>query len=154
MELLRRRFGKRVGARRGEPSQIVKGGFVMLRSWLAALVLGATMPVAAPAVADEVAPSARVSSAVLVREGPSTDTAILARLRPGDSATLVGEVSGWYIVALANGTRGYVSKAWTIVRADDDREALAATPHKVHVIDVGTGLAVFVEGLCASLLRR
>ncbi len=78
----------------------------------------------------------------------------LARLRPGDSATLVGEVSGWYIVALANGTRGYVSKAWTIVRADDDREALAATPHKVHVIDVGTGLAVFVEGLCASLLRR
>ncbi|MBW8296409.1 MBL fold metallo-hydrolase [Sphingopyxis sp.] len=125
---------------------------MILRSWLAALMLGAVMLTAAPAVADDVAPSARVSSAVLVREGPSTDTAILARLRPGESATLVGDVSGWYIVELADGTRGYVSKAWTIVRADVGGEALAAVPHKVHVIDVGTGLAVFVEGPGYALL--
>jgi beta-lactamase superfamily II metal-dependent hydrolase len=123
-----------------------------LRSCLAALLLGATALAAAPAVADDVAPSARVSSAVLVREGPSTDTAILARLRPGDSAALVGEVSGWYIVELADGTRGYVSKAWTIVRAEGDGDPLAAGSHKVHVIDVGTGLAVFVEGPGFALL--
>ena len=66
-----------------------------LRNWSAALLLGTAALAATPAMADDVAPSARVSSAVLVREGPSTNTAILARLRPGDSATLVGEVSGW-----------------------------------------------------------
>lgn len=117
-----------------------------LRSCLAAL-LACLMPMAtAPARADDVAPSARVSSAVLVREGPSTDTAILARLRPGDSARLVGEVSGWYIVALPDGTRGYVSKAWTIVLPEEGAAPLIGSAHKVHVIDVGTGLAVFVEG--------
>src|SRR3546814_13160103 len=70
---------------------------------------------ASRAAADDIVPSERVSSAVLVREGPSTDTAILGRLRPGDSARLVGEVSGWYRVELPDGTHGYVSKAWTLV---------------------------------------
>lgn len=121
------------------------------RLLVAALILGAAAILAAPATADDIAPSDRVSSAVLVREGPSTDTAILARLRPGDSATLIGEVSGWYIVMLPNGTRGYVSKVWTVVIAEQ-----TATPvghrYKVHVIDVGTGLAVFVEGRDFALL--
>jgi competence protein ComEC len=123
-----------------------------LRNWSAALLLGTAALAATPAMADDVAPSARVSSAVLVREGPSTNTAILARLRPGDSATLVGEVSGWYIVELPGGTRGYVSKAWTIVRAADGDAASAAGRHTIHVIDVGTGLAVFVEGPGFALL--
>lgn len=123
-----------------------------LRSFFAALLLGAAAIPLAPAAAEEVEPSARVSSAVLVREGPSTDTAILARLRPGDSATLVGEVSGWYVVELADGRRGYVSKAWTVVRTEEGEEALAANRYKVHVIDVGTGLAVFVEGPGFALL--
>jgi len=108
--------------------------------------------VTAPAKADDVAPSSRVSSAVLVREGPSTDTAILAQLRPGDRARLVGEVSGWYIVALPDGTRGYVSKAWTIVLHEEGAAPLIGSAHKVHVIDVGTGLAVFVEGLGYTVL--
>ncbi len=116
-----------------------------------ALLLILTALVAAPAIADDVAPSARVSSAVLVREGPSTDTAILGRLRPGDSAAIVGEVSGWYEVELAEGTRGYVSKAWTVVIADGE-ESPAGKRYKVHVIDVGTGLAVFVEGDDFALL--
>lgn len=123
-----------------------------LRSCFAALLLSAAILMSSPATADDVAPSARVSSAVLVRQGPSTETAILARLRPGDSATLVGEISGWYVVELADGTRGYVSKAWTIVRAEEGTEALAQSRHKVHVIDVGTGLAVFIEGPGFTLL--
>lgn len=123
-----------------------------LRTCFAALLFGTAAFVAAPAMADDVAPSARVSSAVLVREGPSTETAVLARLRPGDSATLMGEVSGWYIVELPGGARGYVSKAWTVVRADEGESASAAERHKIHVIDVGTGLAVFVEGPGFALL--
>ena len=124
----------------------------MTRSFFAALFLGAASLFSAPAAADDVAPSARVSSAVLVRAGPSTDTAILARLRPGDSATLAGEVSGWYLIVLPDGRRGYVSKAWTVIRAEEGAEPLAAGRHKVHIIDVGTGLAVFVEGPGFALL--
>ena len=120
-----------------------------IRGALAALLLGISSTVAITASAEEIAPSARVSSAVLVREGPSTDTAILARLRPGDVATLVGEVSGWYVVELANGTRGYVSKAWTVVV---NAEGFLGSRYAVHVIDVGTGLAVFVDGPGLALL--
>lgn len=108
---------------------------------------------AAPAQAEDVAPSARVSSAVLVRAGPSTDTAIVGRLRPGDRAMITGEVSGWYKVELPDGVQGYVSKAWTVVIGDGaPGEALAGGRYKVHVIDVGTGLAIFVEGKDFALL--
>lgn len=123
----------------------------MVRSLCVRLLLCLAVLCSSPAAADDVSPSARVSSAVLVRAGPSTDTAILARLRPGDTATLTGDVSGWYHVVLADGTRGYVSKAWTVVLAEAD-PALTESAYKVHVIDVGTGLAVFVEGRDFTLL--
>jgi len=126
----------------------MQGHHIRVAGLLLLASLGAT-----PSAAEDVTPSARVSSAVLVRQGPSTDTDILARLRPGDSATIVGEVSGWYQVELANGTRGYVSKAWTVVVGrDTPGEALVGGAYKVHVIDVGTGLAVFVEGTDFALL--
>src|SRR5690349_11259718 len=115
------------------------------------LLLGAL--ISSPAWADQVAPSARVTSAVMVREGPSTQTAIRGRLRPGESAQVVGEVSGWYEVELADGTRGFVSKSWTVLTEDNQGPALTGSGrYKVHVIDVGTGLAVFVEGEDFALL--
>lgn len=117
------------------------------------LALAAAFAFVPPASADDVAPSARVSTAVLVREAPSTDTAILGRLRPGDKADLIAEVSGWYQVRLADGTTGYVSKIWTnLVPESAFTEAFLANEYKVHVIDVGTGLAVFVEGRDFALL--
>lgn len=125
----------------------------MMRKFIAAALLTLAVLGAAPAYAEDVTPSGRVSSAVLVREGPSTDTAILGRLRPGDSAMIIGEVSGWYRVELTDGTRGYVSKAWTVIVGETPPgEALVAGGYKVHVIDVGTGLAVFVEGRDFALL--
>lgn len=118
-----------------------------------ALMLAVALLFCTPAWADDVVPSARVSSAVLVREAPSTDTAILGRLRPGDQADLIAEVSGWYQVRLPDGTIGYVSKAWTnLVPDSGSDEALVGNQYKVHVIDVGTGLAVFVEGRDFALL--
>jgi len=120
--------------------------------WAAGLLLSATLGVT-PAAAEDLTPSERVSSAVLVRQGPSTDTAILARLRPGDIATIVGEVSGWFQIKLPDGTLGYVSKAWTVVVGRDTSiESLVGRSYKIHVIDVGTGLAVFVEGPDFALL--
>lgn len=118
-----------------------------------AVSLAGTLLFCTPAWADDVVPSARVSTAVLVREAPSTDTAILGRLRPGEQADLLTEVSGWYQVKLPDGTIGYVSKAWTSLVPDSGSgEAFTANQYKVHVIDVGTGLAVFVEGRDFALL--
>ncbi|MGL3822878.1 SH3 domain-containing protein [Sphingopyxis sp. R3-92] len=124
-----------------------------MRNLLTAALLAFAMIGAQAAEAQDIVPSARVSSAVLVREGPSTDTPILGRLRPGDQATVTGEVSGWYAVELSDGTKGYVSKAWTVVIGEGTPgEALAGEHYKVHVIDVGTGLAIFVEGKDFALL--
>jgi competence protein ComEC len=125
---------------------------VLHKIW-SSLALGAALALGAPAWARDVVPTERVSTAVLVREGPSTDTGIIGRLRPGDRATLVGDVSGWYEVELADGRRGFVSKAWTNATDDGDAGVLpSASRFAVHVIDVGTGLAVFVEGRDFALL--
>src|SRR3546814_3970237 len=77
--------------------------FMLTRSLLAAMLLLLFNLSATSVFAEDVVPSSRVSSAVLVREGPSTATAILGRLRPGDTARIVGEESGWYQVELPDG---------------------------------------------------
>lgn len=128
------------------------GGDNLLRKlWLAAF-LGLNILAAPHSAADQAAPSARVSTAVLVRQGPSTGTPIVGRLRPGDSAAIVDEIAGWYEVKLGDGTRGFVSKAWTDRIEDAVSPTVPAGSYKVHVIDVGTGLAVFVEGADYTLL--
>lgn len=123
-----------------------------MRSCFCAVLMLATL-VSNSASAEDVAPAERVTSAVIVRKGPSTETEIKSRLRRGDRAKLIGEVSGWYEIELPDGTRGFVSKMWTtrVNQAEIDR-ALAAGTYNIHVIDVGTGLAVFVENREFSLL--
>lgn len=119
-----------------------------LAGQVAAFFLGATA-----SNAETLTPSTRVSSAVLVRERPSTVSPILSRLRPNQQAEVIGDVSGWYEIQLSDGTRGFVSKAWTVVVDDKGVfESLVANTYRVHVIDVGTGLAVFVEGRDFALL--
>lgn len=101
---------------------------------------------------DAVTPSDRVRSNVVVRAEPTTASAALDRLLPGVRVELEGDVPGWYRVRLADGREGFVSKAWTVLID----EALPPPPDaglfKVHVIDVGTGLAVFAEGPGFALL--
>ncbi|MEO9229918.1 MAG: SH3 domain-containing protein [Devosia sp.] len=104
---------------------------------------------ATAASASDVTPSERVKRSVVVRAEPSTRSNPVGALRPGDVVHVEDEVSGWYRVRLADGTSGYVSKTWTVVVAATTlSQPLSATgpTWKVHVIDVGTGLAVFVEG--------
>lgn len=94
--------------------------------------------------APNVTPSSRVTAAVVVRAQPRTRSEALARLRPGETLVLQEEVPGWYRVLLPDGRAGYVSKAWTDLVPE---EAVAAGPvWRVHFVDVGTGLATFVEG--------
>lgn len=94
-----------------------------------------------PAVADRIIPSDRVSNFVNVRQGPSTDTPEVGRLRPGESAELLANVPRWYQVRLANGVQGFVSKSWTEVVPGG-----APPSFTLHAVDVGTGLAVYVQG--------
>ena len=115
----------------------------MVRALILALLwLLAELPASAQTL---VRPDERVVRGVNVREGPGTDTAVIASLRPGQSLEQAGDVPGWYAVRLADGRTGYVSKAWTI-------PVEAQGPYRVHVIDVATGLAIFVEGPGFTLL--
>lgn len=68
--------------------------------------------------ADRVVPSNRVETQLKVRAAPSSTSAIVGNLEPGDSAQLVESVPHWHHIALENGTRGYVSKAWSLVIAE------------------------------------
>jgi competence protein ComEC len=108
----------------------------------------ALVGLAGAASAEQITPSSRVKRAVVVRVLPETDAPAVDRLRPGDQVLLVEERPGWYKIRLPDGREGFVSKSWTVlVGANSEAATTTGTgPFKVHVIDVGTGLAVFIEG--------
>lgn len=112
--------------------------------WLCAAALLAVLPANPARAAPNVAPSPRVTAAVVVRAEPNSQSEALGRLRPGEALVLRGEVRGWFLVVLPDGRTGYVSKAWTDVIPET---AVSSSPvWRVHFVDVGTGLATFVEG--------
>jgi len=119
-----------------------------MNAWLRVAASVAAFVIAQPAVAvPQVTPSERVKRTVVVRADPTTSSTALDGLEPGEDVLLDGEVSGWYRIRLPDGRIGYVSKAWTVVvDAGTPMAAVAGGPLKVHVIDVGTGLAVFIDG--------
>ena len=107
----------------------------------------------AAAFALDVTPSPRVKRSVVVRSEPTTASEPVDGMEPGDRAVLEAEEAGWYRVRLPDGRSGYVSKSWTVIV--DEQQPLveiAAGEVRAHVIDVGTGLAVFVEGPGFTLL--
>ena len=119
----------------------------------AVLGLMASVIALQPAFAKpEVTPNSRVKRNVVVRSEADGGT-VIGALNPGDEAALLGQSSRWYQVRLPDGRVGYVSKSWTVV-TDDGQSflAAAAAPIKIHVIDVGTGLATFIEGPGFTLL--
>ena len=114
------------------------------KRWLCLLAILAALAATEAVAETGVTPSSRVTAAVVVRAEPTARSEALARLRPGESVPLQAEVPGWYRVLLPDGRSGYVSKAWTEILA---KAALVSAPAwRVHFVDVGTGLATFVEG--------
>lgn len=87
-----------------------------------------------------------MTSSVAVHDRAALDAPVFAPLRPGDAFALVSEQSGWYQVRLPDGRVGFVSKAWTLP-VEGERPRFS-----IHATDVGTGLAVFVEGPDFTLL--
>lgn len=116
-----------------------------LPAWVLTTLLLIAPPLAA---AQDVAPSQRVRRAVVVRAEPTAASNAIGRLAPGARAQLEERLPGWYRVRLPDGRIGFVSRAWTVVSGGDLKTLAPATSGetKVHVIDVGTGLAVFIEG--------
>jgi beta-lactamase superfamily II metal-dependent hydrolase len=118
--------------------------------------------------ADTVTPTERAVNGVVVRRGPSTDSARIGALSPGDAAELIETQGAWRKVRLANQRTGYVSSGWTEVIAGPAASGIVFRPvsevskvphepppegaYRVHLIDVGTGLSILVQGHTFNLL--
>lgn len=98
--------------------------------------------------ADCVRPSSEVVNEIIIRAGPTTSSAPLGTLKPGQTLPFVGSVPSWYETALEDGRAAFVSKRWSDVVPCPDVVSTTATGTRfeLHAIDVGTGLAVFVRG--------
>ena len=106
------------------------------------------------AIAEQVTPDDRVKTRVIIRQNPTTESAPVGRLLVGESLELARELSGWYEVRLPDGSLGYVSKAWTkpIEEGQPEVASTNSSSFKIHVIDIGTGLAIFIEGTDFAML--
>jgi len=94
------------------------------------------------ASAASVTPSDRVTDPINVRDQPtSKGSEVIGALRPGEQADLLETIPRWYMVQLADGTEGYVSKAWT----DEVSTAPGVVPFEIHFVDVGVGDAAIVD---------
>lgn len=107
---------------------------------------------AAHAENECVGPSEGVVTAVMFRAGPGADTEILGRFTPGEVVAVLGEVPNWHKVVLPGGGVAFVSKRWTdliqcpIALGAADPEDGSSGLFSMHIIDVGTGLAVLLLG--------
>lgn len=119
------------------------------RIGLLGLLLAAWLAATAPAAAQVVTPTDRVTRGVVVRAEPLAGSDPIGALKPDATAPFVADAPGWRAVRLPDGRVGYVSKAWTTVVGDLPGAPAfpAAEPiYRVHIVDVGTGLAMFIEG--------
>ncbi|MCA3255905.1 MAG: MBL fold metallo-hydrolase [Alphaproteobacteria bacterium] len=116
-------------------------------SVLAALAVAVASP--SLAWAQTVAPVEQATKSVVIRSMPTVRSTPLGGFDKGKTLKQLDEANGWRRVELPDGRIGYVSSEWTRLL---DAGAAPSGTFKLHVIDVGTGLAVFVEGRDFSLL--
>jgi beta-lactamase superfamily II metal-dependent hydrolase len=100
--------------------------------------------------ADWIAPSERVREGISIRKGPSSSSAYIGKLGVGERLEYLRSVPYWYEVRLANGEPAFVSKAWSTLVPES--VPVATGPYTLDAIDVGTGLAVLVQGPDFALL--
>jgi competence protein ComEC len=116
-----------------------------LRKPFPLIVLALVLISPSTAFADDVVPTSEVTSRVVVRAGPSAQTAEVGSLSAGGKAELLGSVPSWYRVRLPNGAEGFVAKRWTRIVSVTTPVAAAAS-FTVDAVDVGTGLGILVRG--------
>lgn len=126
----------------------------MIRRLLA--LAAALFAAPAPLLAEDLL----VQRNVTVREAPARGADRVDYVEPGDRLDLLDEGqrrNGYYHVRLPDAREGWVY--YSFVRRVPDSDEAAAAPgapgpgtYRVHSIDVGTGLAIFVEGADFTLL--
>lgn len=133
--------------------KVCMGVWRRLRAGFMALALTLPLGLAAGGAAwaqqQSVKPTASVTRSVTVRAKAVAGSAPLSRLRPGESLPFVEAGSHWYKVRLPDGRLGFVAKTWTELSggsASTTTLAVGSDVYKIHAVDVGTGLAVFIEG--------
>src|SRR4051794_35914921 len=89
------------------------------------LLIVAILISASVAQADNLTALAEAVNGVVVRQGPSSQSAQVGQLGQGEQAQLLGSVPNWHRVQLASGVSGFVSKRWT--RVENARGAVPTT---------------------------
>ena len=117
-----------------------------------AILAAALFAAPAPLLAEDVV----VQRDVTVREAPERRSDPLVYVAPGDRLDLIDDGArrnGYYHVRLADGREGWVYYTF-VRRAPDLTDSGAPAPgaYRIHSIDVGTGLAILVEGSDFTLL--
>ena len=97
-----------------------------------------------------VTPTDRVVNGVRIRAAATTQSEEIGKLLPNETAEFLGEVPRWYRINHAVHGEGFVSKGWS--RVVTPGEAGSAATFDVYVVDVATGLAIFVRGKDFSLV--
>lgn len=102
--------------------------------------------------ANEVIPRDHVTRGVNIRSEPSASSESLGLLRPGQTLPFHASIPRWYSVELPNGEIGFLWKASTLLIESEETEDESVageqieTTYILDVVDVGTGLAVIVQG--------
>lgn len=137
------------------PNRTRRSAFLTLLAILVAVFTGAL------AHATTITPTDAVTTRVIVREGPSTNTTEVGSLVPGQTAEVLEAVPNWLKVKLADNTVGFVSKRWV---ADTAGSGVLPTPApivtdraqeseiKFHFINVGQADSTLVETPCGAIL--
>ena len=103
------------------------------------------------AQADLVTPAERVKEGISLRKAPSSNSDYLGQLAVGEHLKYLSSVPYWHKVQLANGQPAYVSKSWSTI-VPETAPATSLGSFTIDVIDVGTGLAVLLQGPDFSVL--
>jgi hypothetical protein len=97
---------------------MIQNTFRRFFSSLSGLAIASILLGHVPAYAELVLPSSRVTSSLKIRSAPTTASAVVGKLLPGDAAVWVDSTTYWHQITLPSGTTGYVSRSWATVEAD------------------------------------
>jgi SH3-like domain-containing protein len=118
--------------------------------------LNTEIPEAAPAIDPSLRADAIGSKAVNLRSGPSTDTATVTVLQPGQSLHVGADQGGWTQITLDDGTTGFVSSRYlasvaATMPAQDPAPAIDRETTRKAVVSGGDGN---LEGRTARIESR
>lgn len=102
------------------PVRAFARGFIPSVVFLIGACILTTLSAFADDTANCVVPTSSVTSSVSIRKSPSASSALLGKMVPGNTLSLLDDVPNWYQVELADQSgAGYVSKRWTETTACD-----------------------------------